>query len=110
MRNGDQIKTRNTRKIGTQAGIFPAAQVEKTSDTRLAQVGVQEDGAIAQLRQCHGKVRSSGRLTFTRQGTSNQNDLWGMIGLGEQERGSQRAERFRHLRFRQMLSDELDAL
>ena len=97
MRNGDQIKTRNARKIGTQAGIFPAAQVEKTPDTRLAQVGVQEDGAIAQLSQRDGKIGSSGRLTFTRQGTSNQNDLWRMIGLGEQDRGSQRAKRFRHL-------------
>ena len=88
MRNGDQVKTRNARKIGTQSSIFPGAQVEKTADTRLAQVGVHEDGAIAQLRQRHGKIRGSGCLTFTRQGTRNENDLRRMIGLGKKQRGA----------------------
>src|SRR6266850_597010 len=110
MRNRDQIKTRNTRKIRTQPGVFPAAQVEETPDARLAQVGVYEDGAIAQLRQRYGKIRSRGRLAFAWQGTGNQNDLRRMIGLGEQDRGPQRTKRFRHLRFWQMLSDKLDAL
>ena len=111
MRNGDEIETRNAGEIRAQAGVFPAAQIEETPDARLAQVGVNEHGAVAKLRERDGKIGRRGRLAFARQGAGDQNDLRRMIGAAkEAERGAQRAERFGHLRFGQMLGDELDAL
>ena len=47
MLNGDELKAGNSSKVGTQAGVLSAAQIEETSDARLAQVGINEQSAVA---------------------------------------------------------------
>src|SRR5882724_3059210 len=110
MRNGDEVETGYTGEIRTEACVFSVGHVQQAADTRFAQVCVDEKGAVAELRERDGQICGGGSLAFTRQSTGDKNDLQRMIGLRKQESGSQRAKRFLHLRFWQMLRNELDAL
>jgi hypothetical protein len=53
MLDGDKIKTGNSGKVRAQAGILSTAQIEEAANTGLTQVGVNEQSAVAKLRECH---------------------------------------------------------
>src|SRR5204863_587726 len=89
--------------------MFSDAEMEETSNARCAKVGIRDHGAVPGLRQGDGKVRGRRGLAFAWQGTRNQDHLWWMISPREQDGRSQGAKGFRHLRFRKMLSGQLDS-
>src|SRR5438105_3320390 len=110
MLDGNEVESGNAGEIGTEAGIFAATEIEEASDTGLAEIGVDQQGLVAKLRECDSEICRGGGLALARQRAGNQNDLRRMLGLGKKERGAQGAESFRHLRFGQMLSNKLDVL
>src|SRR5256885_10323816 len=107
MRNGNEIETGYTGKVRTEACVFSVGHVQQAADTRFAQVRVDKKSAVAELRERDGQICGGRSLAFTRQSAGDKNHLRWMIGLRKQESGSQRAERFLHLRFWQMLRHEL---
>src|SRR5258708_38734175 len=109
MLDSDKVKTGNSRKVGGQPGILSAAQIEEASDAGLAQVGVNEQSAVAKLCESHGKIGGCGGFAFTRQSAGDEDDLGRMIGLGKKQGGAQGAEGFGHLGLGEMLGNELDA-
>src|SRR5215470_4023756 len=109
MRDRYEVQTRDTCKVGAQACIVPSAEIEKPPDSRLAKVGIDEHGAVAELGERDGQIRSRRGLPFPRQGAGDQNHLWRMLRLRKENRGSQGPKGLRHLRLRQMLYHQLDA-
>src|SRR5712692_2021252 len=110
MLNGDEVEAGNSGEEGTEAGVLATAEAQEAADAGLAQIGVDKQGAIAKLRESDGEIGGSGGLAFARQSAGHEDDLGRMIGLRKKERGAERAKSFGHLRFREMLGDELDAL
>ena len=108
MLHGDEIEARNAGEIGAEAGVLVAVEIEKAANTGLAKVGVDEQRAIAKLRERDGEIRRGGRFAFAGQSAGDENHLRRMTGLREEQRGAESAERFGHLRLRQMLRDKLD--
>src|SRR4029077_13977884 len=88
MLDGDEIKTGNSGEVRAQASILSAAQIEETSDAGLAQVGINQQSAVAKLRESHGKIGGSGGFAFARQGAGDEDDLGRVIGLGKQQGGA----------------------
>src|SRR5258708_3244497 len=110
MVNGNEIQTGNAGEVRAKSGILSAAEVEEAADAGLAQIGVDEQGAVAKLRESDGKIGGCGGFAFARQSAGNEDDLGRMVGLGEKQSGAQGAESLGHLRLGKMLGDELDAL
>src|SRR5260221_4068240 len=110
MRHGNEVETGNAGEVRTEACVFSVGHVEQAADIRFAQVRVDEKSAVAELGERDSQVCGGSSLAFKRQSASDKNDLRRMIGLRKQESRSQCAKRFRHLRFWQMLRNELDAL
>lgn len=105
MLNGYEIEAGDAGEIGTEARVLAVAEIEEAADARLAKVRIEEQGAVAELRQSDGEIRGRGGFALARQGAGDQNDLRRVIGLGEQQRGAQGAEGFRHLGLGQVLRD-----
>ena len=66
-----QIQTGYAREIRAQTRILPAPKVEKPCDSRLAKVGIDQHGAVTQLRESHGQICRRGGLPFPRQGAGD---------------------------------------
>ncbi len=108
--DGDEVEAGNSGEEGTEAGVLAAAEAEEAADAGLAQIGIDEQGAIAELGESDSKIGGGSGLALARQSAGYQDDLGRMIGLRKKERGAQGAKRFGHLRLREMLGDEFDAL
>src|SRR6516225_3757745 len=110
MGNDDQVESGDAGEIGTQAGVLACFKAQQSPDTRFAQIRIENNGLVPELRQRDGKVGSCSGFPFTRECARHENDLWWMTGLREQERGSQRTESFRHLRFGKVMRDQFHSL
>ena len=97
MRDRYKIQTRDTCKVGAQACIIPSAEIKKPPDSRLAKVGVDEHGAIAELRERDRQICRGCGLAFPRQGAGDQNHLRWVLRLRKENRGSQGPEGLGHL-------------
>src|SRR5882762_1579917 len=97
MLNGDEVEAGNSGEERTEAGVLAAAEAEEAADAGLAQIGVDEQGAIAELGESHGKIGGGGGFALARQSAGYQDDLGRMIGLRKEERGAKSAKRFGHL-------------
>src|SRR5581483_10100709 len=109
MRNSDEIEAGSSGEIRTEPGISVAGETENASDARLAEVGIDEDGAVAQLGESDGEIGGSRGFAFAGKGAGDEDDLGRVIGLRKQDGCASGAKRFGHLRFGQMLRDKLDA-
>src|SRR5258708_9978678 len=110
MVNGNEIQTGNAGEVRAKAGILSTAEVEEAADAGLAQIGVDEQGAVAKLRESDGEIGGCSGFAFARQSAGNEADLGRIVGLGEKQSGTQGAEGLRHLRLGKMLGNELDPL
>jgi len=85
MRNSDEIEAGSSGEIRTEPGISVAGETENASDARLAEVGIDEDGAVAQLGESDGEIGGSRGFAFAGKGAGDEDDLGRVIGLRKQD-------------------------
>jgi len=54
--DGDEVEAGNSGEEGTEAGVLAAAEAEEAADAGLAQIGIDEQGAIAELGESDSKI------------------------------------------------------
>ena len=81
MRHGHQVQRRHPREIRTEASVFSGTEVEEPANTRLAEVRIDQNGFITELRQGNGEICRSGGFAFAGQRAGYQDDLRWMVRL-----------------------------
>src|SRR5215469_13067423 len=110
MGKDDLVESRDTGEIGTQAGLLVCGKAQQSSDTGFAQITIEDNSIVSELRQGNGEVGSCSGFPFARESARHENDLRWMTRLREQKRGSKRTKGFRHLRFGKVMGDQFHSL